>query len=67
MVRSRQKSLANLLARLDKVDLFRSGDQMSRAYRNKSELSLITDVEDNATNRSCLRIMAVWKNMKGVE
>ncbi|PIH56060.1 hypothetical protein CS562_27860 [Paenibacillus sp. LK1] len=61
------KSLANLLARLDKVDIFRSGDQESRAYRNKNELRLIIHVEDNATNKGCLRLIASWKNMKGVE
>ncbi|SEA66060.1 hypothetical protein SAMN04487896_1477 [Paenibacillus sp. ov031] len=40
---------------------------MSRAYRNKSELRLIINVEDNATNKSCLRLIASWKNMRGVE
>lgn len=40
---------------------------MSRAYRNKSELRLIINVEDNATNKSCLRLITSWKNMRGVE
>ncbi len=39
----------------------------SRACRNKSELRLITNVEDNATNSSRLRLKEGWENMKGVE